>query len=253
MRELGSCVPPISGEHIISKSVIEVLKGDGGFSISGVPWLRPGEEKVLSSQSLRANCLCTIHNSALSPIDDAARYFFSSLKAYLEIDDGPRHALVSGHDIERWLLKTAKAMAVSGNLARGNQRLPGTFACDMAVVTMLDDPTTWPEGAGLYCVLAAGDLITNHQRFRLMPLVNDDDEIEALQVSIFGLIFVLLLGPLDLGKFPFLARARFRPSRIVIRQPKAHNWMTLSWDEPGTHQELTVQFVQNVPMRQPHE
>jgi hypothetical protein len=31
--------------------------------------------------------------------------------------------IVSGNDIERWLSKTVKAMAASGNLARGKERL----------------------------------------------------------------------------------------------------------------------------------
>jgi hypothetical protein len=246
MKELGSCVAPISGEHIISKSVIEVLKGDGGFSISGVPWLGAGEEKIVGPQSLRANCLCTLHNSMLSPIDDAARYFFSSLKTYLEVDNGARHALLSGHDVERWLLKTAKAMAVSGNLACGGERLSGAFARDEEIVEMLDDPATWPEGAGLYCLLNMGDMIVNHQRFQLVPLLNDNDEIEALQVSILGLIFVLLLEPLRLDKFPVLAGAKYRPSRIVIQHPNAHSWVTLSWNDSLAHEELNIQFVRNV-------
>jgi hypothetical protein len=145
MRDLGSCVGPISGEHIISESVIRVLIADGEFSVSGVPWLAAGEEKILPPRSLRANCLCTKHNSALSPLDDAAKYFFASLKACLESDTESRHALVSGHDIERWLLKTAKAAAVSKNLAKGGERLSGMFSRDAAILDMLDDPQQWPE------------------------------------------------------------------------------------------------------------
>jgi hypothetical protein len=94
MKELGSCVPPISGEHIISDSVCQVLMGGGEFSISGVPWLEAGEVKIIAP--LQAKCLCTKHNSALSDLDAAAHHFFSSLKSYLERDAGPRHALISG-------------------------------------------------------------------------------------------------------------------------------------------------------------
>jgi hypothetical protein len=98
-------------------------------------------------------------NSALHPLDDTAQYFFASLKSYLERDDGMRHALVSGHDVERWLLKTAKAAAVSKNLARGRTPLSGAFSRDSALLDMLDDPRHWPEGAGLYCTMNAGDRI----------------------------------------------------------------------------------------------
>jgi hypothetical protein len=175
MKELGSCVAPISREHIISKSVCQVLMGDGEFSISGVPWLEAGETKIIAPPV--AYCLCVKHNSSLSPLDSAAKYFFESLRSYLEYDHGMRHALLSGHDIERWLLKTAKAAAVSRNLARGRERLSGTFARDEAILDMLDDPRHWPEGAGLYCIMNAGDLTENTVRFQFQPLTNEHDDI----------------------------------------------------------------------------
>jgi hypothetical protein len=165
MNDLGSCAGPISGEHIISESVIRILMADGDFSVSGLPWLAACEERILPPQSFRANCLCTKHNSALSPLDDAAKYFFASLKTYLESDNGSRHALVSGRDIERWLLKTAKAAAVSKNLARGGERLSGAFSRDAAILDMLNDPKEWPDGAGLYCIMNTGDKTINRPRF----------------------------------------------------------------------------------------
>jgi hypothetical protein len=246
MKDLRSCVGPISGEHIISESVIRVLMADGGFSVSGLPWLAAGEEKILPPQSLRANCLCTKHNSALSPLDDAAKYLFASLKAYLESDAGSRHALVSGHDIERWLLKTAKAAAVSKNLAKGGERLSGMFSRDAAILDMLDDPQQWPEGAGLYCTMNTGDKTINRSRFQLQPLMNAQDDIEALALNILGLGFALLLEPPDESKYPFLQSARYRPAKIVISHPSSTNWLTLSWEDGKRHEALTVQFVQSI-------
>jgi hypothetical protein len=247
MKELGSCVGPISGEHIISKSVIRVLMAGGDFSVSGLPWLKLGEAKILPPQSLRANCLCTKHNSALHPLDDAAKYFFASLKSFLEHDTVSRHALVSGHDIERWLLKTAKAAAVSNNLARGGERLSGAFSRDAAMLEMLDDPHQWPDGAGLYCTMNTGDRTINHPRFQLQPLTNQQEDIEAMALSILGLGFVLLLGRPDESKNPFLRGAKYRPGRVAISYPTSTNWLTMSWDDGKSHEALTVQFVQPVP------
>jgi hypothetical protein len=246
MKELGSCVAPISGEHIISESVIRVLMADGDFSVSGLPWLEAGEEKVLAPQNLKANCLCVKHNSALHPLDDAAQYFFASLKSYLELGAGSKHAIVSGHDIERWLLKTAKAAAVSKNLAKGRERLSGAFSRDEAILDMLDSPGQWPDGAGLYCLMNTGDVTVNHARFQFQPLMNDQDEIEALALNILGLRFVLLLEPPDAGKYSFLREAKYRPARIVISYPSSTNWVTMSWDDVAAHETLTVQFVQPV-------
>jgi hypothetical protein len=247
MKELNSCVGPISGEHLISGSVIRILKGNGEFTISGLPWLEAGEEKILAPQNLRANCLCVKHNSALHPLDDAAKYFFDSLKSHLEIDRGLRHALVSGHDIERWLLKTAKAIAVSKNLARGRERLSGTFSRDTEILDMLDDPRQWPEGAGLYCLMNAGDRTINNARFQLQPQTNDEEEVEALWLGMLGLSFVLLLERADEGKHPFLRGSRFRPARIIVSYPSATNWLTMSWEDDKVHEELTLQFEKLVP------
>jgi hypothetical protein len=242
MKELGSCIGPISGEHIISKSVSLVLAGDGDFTISGLPWLEAGEEKVLAPP--KANCLCVRHNSALSPLDDAAKYFSASLKLYLETNSGLRHALVSGHDIERWLLKTAKAMAVSKNFAKGREPLSGAFSRDEAILEMLDSPLQWQDGAGLYCVMNVGDRTVNHPRFQLQPFMNEQDEIEALGLNILGLRFVLSLERPDPGRYRFLRGARYRPGRISVEYPSSStNWVTLSWEDDRRHDTLTVQFV----------
>jgi hypothetical protein len=66
MKGLGSCVGPISGEHLISESVIRVLMANGDISVSGLPWLEQGVEKILPPEAFRTNCLCVKHNSSLS-------------------------------------------------------------------------------------------------------------------------------------------------------------------------------------------
>ncbi|MHC2273674.1 hypothetical protein ACVME8_000285 [Bradyrhizobium diazoefficiens] len=66
MRELHNCEGSISGEHLISETVIEVLRGEGDFTVSGLAWQEAGEEKRLAPGNLTANCLCRRHNSAVS-------------------------------------------------------------------------------------------------------------------------------------------------------------------------------------------
>jgi hypothetical protein len=241
MKELNSCVAPISGEHLISQSVIEILQGNGDFSVEGLPWQEPGKIQKFAPQSFRTNCLCTKHNSALHPLDDAAKHLFGSLKSFLESEEGFRHAIVSGYDIERWLLKTAKAFAVSRNFAKEKMRLPGTFRRDGAILDMLDSPDHWPDGAGLYCVMRAGELVRNESNFRLRPLTNNQDEIEALEIGILGLAFVLLLVPFDAARHSILRDAKFRPGRIEVAYPQSTHWLTLSWEDERQHGTLTMQ------------
>jgi hypothetical protein len=247
MKELHSCDGGISGEHLISESVILLLKADGDFSVSGLPWLRDGETKILGSKNLTANCLCSKHNSALSPLDAAALYFFAALKSCLDREVDSMRYLVSDHDIERWLLKTIKALAVSGNLARGQQRLSGAFASDIQVLEMLDDPRTWPQGAGLYCVMNAGDVTHNHNRFQLAPYMNARDELNGLGVNIMGLDFVLMLELPDALFNPYLQHATFRPGQIVITFAKSTNWIAISWEDGRRHLDtMSLKFLRNV-------
>lgn len=246
MRELRSCDGVISSEHLVSESILLLLKGDGDFSVSGLPWLLHGETKFLGVKNLTANCLCSKHNSALSPLDDAALYFFTALKSCLEREAQSMRYIISGHDLERWLLKTAKALATSKNLARGRQRLSGAFATDIQVLDMLDDPKSWPEGAGLYCVMYEGDLTQNHNRFQLAPYTNSQDELSGLGVSIMGLNFVLMLEPPNLSLSPHLQRAKFRPSQIMISFPSSKNWISISWIDEKRHADLSLKFLRNV-------
>jgi hypothetical protein len=149
-------------------------------------------------------------------LDTAALYFFTALKSCLEREAQSARYIVSGHDIERWLLKTVKALAASKNLARGRERLSGTFSTDVDVLDMLDDPTHWPDGAGLYCVMDAGDVTENHNRFQLQPYTNQRDEISGLGVNIMGLFLVLMLEPLDLAISLQLKNAKYRPGQVSI-------------------------------------
>ena len=163
MKVLGSCQGKISGETLFSESIMRLLMADGDFSISGVPWLEEGETKIISPTSLTANCLCQKHNSALSPLDAAALYFFTALKSCLDRKAQSARSIVSGHDIERWLLKTIKALAASKNLARGREDFQAAFARDAQLLDMIDDPTHWPSGAGLYCVMDTGNMTEKPQ------------------------------------------------------------------------------------------
>jgi hypothetical protein len=250
MKELGSCDGSISSEHLISKSIILLLKADGDFSVSGLPWIPEGETKIIGPGSLTANCLCQKHNSSLSDLDTAAFKFFSALKLCLDRNAESLRFIVSGHDIERWLLKTLKAMAASGNLARGRERLSGAFSSDVQVLDMLDDPGHWPEGAGLYCVMNAGDLTANHNRFQLAPLTNPRGELSGLSVNIMGLNFVLMLEPPILSESPMLAKAEFRPSQIVVTYPTATNWLAISWEDGKVRTNtLSLKFLREAGTR----
>jgi hypothetical protein len=228
LKELGSCDGGISGEHLISASIMALLADDGDFTISGLPWIPAGETRAVGPKSLTANCLCRKHNSCLHPLDDAALKFFTALKSCLERKATDVKFIVSGHDLERWLLKTVKALAVSGNLARGQEKLSGAFAKSIQVIEMIDDPQHWAAATGLYCVARQGAAMENNNRFQLAPFTNECGEIYGLWANILGVWFILMLEPSDLPATPQLKYAVFRPNQIVVRDRISTSWLALT-------------------------
>jgi hypothetical protein len=243
MQELASCEPPISGEHLFSKAVMEVLKGDGDLSVTGMPWQDTDEEKIIGLNSLRANCLCRRHNSALSPLDDAAARFIAALRKSMEGDTTPEVLLFSGHDIERWLLKTLKALAVSGNLASGREKLPGAFERNIDVIKLLDDYTAWPEATGLYFIMPTDSRMRNDKRFKIQPRYDDaQKEIVGLWTSFVGIEFVMMIAAPDINKSRELRRSLYRPGRLEFSIDAFRKLIELSWDDGRVHDSLNVTF-----------
>jgi hypothetical protein len=127
LRELNSCSDKITGEHYVSQAALRVL-ADEMIDVSGFPWLKRGESRVMTFASMTSNCLCAAHNNALSPLDAVAGEFFQAIKDCGTNDGGPaRHYLISGHDIERWFLKTLGGLAASRSLASNKERLSEGF------------------------------------------------------------------------------------------------------------------------------
>ena len=247
MKELRACEGGISGEHLVSESVIRLIAGDGKIIVGGTPWLKEGETKTVGFKSLTANCLCQRHNSDLSPLDTAMRDLFAVLKADLEKTADASNFIASGHDLERWLLKTLKALAVSQNLARGRIKLAGKFASDVRIFEMLENPLAWPEGTGLYCPMKVGDTTVNHNRFQISPITNSDEEICGLWTSVFGINFILVLDAAMLTGIPQLANAVFRPKAFKIRQPTAAYEILISWSDGKRHRgEITLEYVRDI-------
>jgi hypothetical protein len=244
MKELGSCDGVISGEHLFTAAIMELLADNGDFTISGLPWIKGDKPISVGINSLKANCLCRKHNSALTLLDEAALKLFTALKQSLERKIASLKFLVSGHDIERWLLKTLKALAASGNLGKGREKLSGAFAENIQVIDMIDDPKAWPPTAGLYCLARHGVFMENNNRFQLQPLMNDKEEIDGLVTNMLGVAFVLLLGPLGLAARPELAGAVFRPNQILVREKNIHNWLAMSWEDGLPH--TTTLYIDHV-------
>lgn len=108
-RGLNDCSTDISGEHLFSEVTLNLIAGqDGKVTRTGYPWQEEGDLQSLTPSNCKANVLCKRHNNALSPIDAAIGRF---LKAILNTPNFLRNQdlrvlILSGDDLERWILKT---------------------------------------------------------------------------------------------------------------------------------------------------
>lgn len=225
LESLGTCSEKISGEHLVSKAVLKILR-KSGLVVSGLPWAE-GEIKI-GLETLTANCLCTKHNSDLSGLDSEAARFFEAIRA-CDLNTGPAlNYIFSGHDIERWLLKTIVAMAVSKNLVRNKNLLSGSFYANLDVSKMLLEPLEWPADTGLYCMLKQGDRIARADHFQLQPLTTEQEgEIAGVFASIQGISFALFMVPM---KKESIAQYTYRPRQIQIKTDSGLNVIELSWE-----------------------
>lgn len=114
---LGGCGTKISAEHLISKNQ---FLGAKTITVSGFEWCK-GAEKEIGINSATANILCTTHNSALSPLDQAAATLLEAFRfeadrrvearrTRREFHHDTRH--VRGDEFERWMLKTTINLAL---------------------------------------------------------------------------------------------------------------------------------------------
>ena len=78
MAATGACDTKISGEHLISHSVLKIL-AEKQVELSGLHWQKPGDKKMLGFGALIAKALCTRHNSLLSPIDSVGARPFEAI------------------------------------------------------------------------------------------------------------------------------------------------------------------------------
>lgn len=109
---LDNCAGKQSREHVVSQGIWDANDVD----VLGFPWCRD-EAKRVGLGSLTAKILCQYHNSALSPLDQAAKAAFDALRRATVLGNERsrlrprkwkvRRFEILGLQLERWFLKTA--------------------------------------------------------------------------------------------------------------------------------------------------
>ncbi len=211
------------------------------IDVSGFPWLRRGESRVMTFASMTSNCLCAAHNNVLSPLDAVAGQFFQAIKDCGTNGGGPaRHYLISGHDIERWFLKTLASLAASRSLVSNTERLPEGFHESISMPALLEDPALWKRPDGLYFGGYKGQVIQRRDLFHCAPLTTvDTNELAGITTVLQGFDFSLLaMVPIDAT--PGLDRALHRPGGLVFNYPKVKHLIEISWNDDAEHLKIVI-------------
>lgn len=111
LRSRKGCSKDISGEHYISKNLLEVISANNkNVDISGLSWIPKEKLKSIGKNSLVSKILCTKHNSDLSELDSTIGKFVSYIsKIDKNFTDNTTETLqytIDGRAIEQWIIKT---------------------------------------------------------------------------------------------------------------------------------------------------
>ena len=242
MAETGACDTVISGEHLISHSVLKVL-AEKQVEISGAPWQNPGEKKMLGFSALITNALCRRHNSLLAPIDTAGAKLFEAIQKCGTTDAGPGlRFLLSGHDVERWMLRTLAVFGVSGNFAVDGAVIDQDFIGRLRVIDLLEDVKRWGKPVGFYLTHGLGHQFWRRDNIRIAPVVKlGSGEIMGITLDIQGLEFALLATDHDLAETG-LDKALYRPGAFVFDMTETKHRIQLSWEDGLPHEDVIVSW-----------
>jgi hypothetical protein len=239
LRTTSACCTKVSGEHLISETVLSVL-AEKRVELSGLPWLG-GQKKILGFKALTANCLCKTHNSALSPIDTVGGRFFAAIQSCGTSLTGPPHNfLFSGHDVERWMLRTIAALGASKNFAIDGAQIDSAFVERLRLAELLEDPMRWRSPLGMYLMHGVGYQFAWRENLQLSPIVRrGSDEIVGVIVDIQGFQIGVLADDHDI-RGTGLDRAVYRPCSLAFKMGHLTHTIQICWDDALPHMDVTI-------------
>jgi hypothetical protein len=208
----GNCGGKISGEHYISKTLLEAISADGTVQIGGLPWQPQQTLQKIGIGSLVSNVLCETHNSGLSSLDDVAGKVFRAVDAADKRPASlPAITRVAGPLIERWFLKVICGMAAAVGFNNGT--VPAAWG-------QLLTGGQWPEGS-----IPSGSQILATEFYVETLVAPNTREVRAAKFRVAGVHFTLLLGRPDTPA----AWGNHRPRRLIFQDGIREKRVELMW------------------------
>jgi hypothetical protein len=233
MNWTRNCSPAISGEHLISETVLSILNPTA-LRIAGLEWQK-GETRDLPIKALRANVLCVRRNSAWSQLDAMAGRFFRAL-AELYDDLGRRTLsrkpiwhLFSGEELELWLLKTILGFFHAGVLSKDGRKIGDVQTVMNPAIEAAHSTARLIEPCGIY-VLKDVTLLAQRGSLDFASLSDERDErIVGCRLTMMGLVMTLFTDPNMLNRHLFTANHSYRPDYLFFRNSRRRHSVVLTW------------------------
>lgn len=209
----ADCCSSISGDHIVSRSVLRVLT-ELKITISTSRFSR---EHSIDSSALKTKKLCRRHNSALSPIDSEAARFFRAFAAtndaLLKNSTSQKLYFFHGIDIERWMLKTMLMtyFAKLSNVTPEQYKLP-PYALNL-FHSDLDQPL------GLYVPTSTrgdGSEFFITENATSVSILTDGDLVAGITITLGGFSLTLIISGSDEHFRRLATNYTYRPKNLLF-------------------------------------
>lgn len=223
LSSMSNCSSKITKEHFISRNILEKLTKDT-LKFENAAHFFGGKNQVeIGIDGFASKVLCDNHNSVLSPLDTAAGAAFQRIeelaKDMILADKGYNlnsFHVVSGIDIERWMIKVFCGLVAAGKIRSVSGRIEQSSSLPHELLSALMGVTLLKPPLGLYMHSYVGQIRKSGGfSFSTIKLTDGSDQVGGL---------ILSLGIMNLA---LVTSQRYTQT---FNEPSWHRHQTLSFD-----------------------
>lgn len=226
----NDCETKISREHILSESILRQFDALAIRNAAGLGGADGVKDIVLPTQAATSNILCSRHNSTLSPLDEVAGKFFSSLHEAVPPIRQPNAtaargwAYADGPKLEAWAIKILAGTHASGNITVQGRPIETAIDREKAKAALYRGE--FEPGAGLY---VHANNVPNEMDGAQWYLHRTGPLLCGIHICMQGFSFSVVLDATNLEPNALPANATYRPSLHQLYGVGGDAWIVLGW------------------------
>jgi hypothetical protein len=236
LRDTHNCCEILENEHYVSAVVLRTI--GPLLRVSGPTWVKGGISRDIPVEQFTSRVLCARHNRALGSIDAQGGRFVQWMRDFCNTSITPRlsRVLLSGHDVERWCLKTFLGLMAAGILRSDPGQVIHRVNVHSEVVDLSFGRIADEWGRGLWVRSDPQRVVNIEYAISMGPVLDlATNRIFGLTFNFFGVDFVFAIAPFS------VANAVFRPSQFIVRRPGGICTIEFSW-APGVPHSGPVRY-----------